>query len=79
MRTLTLADYRDSPVRVDRRLVGAKEAIFDGKVVWVSPAIASLYDDRSNADSWMFAMLHVEIVRAPTVAQYLKALRGRDD
>ncbi len=60
----TLLDYWriGAPVRSDRRMRGQVIGIYDGRDVWVSRAVESLYRDRSDADFWAFLCVQVEVV-----------------
>ncbi len=71
---LTLADYHPvAPVRREKRLTGQPVGIFDEHTVWVSPAIANLYLDRSDAEFWMLMLRSVEVIRVPSLEFWLRA------
>jgi hypothetical protein len=75
-RILTLLDYHPvAPVHRERRMQGRPEGVFDGRVVWVSPAILTLYDDRTDAEFWMRFCRCVEVVQTPSLDQWLRANR----
>ena len=74
----TLARYHlggKAVVRIDtdKRLRGVPEGLFDGKVLWVSPAIKALLDDRSDADFWVRFLSRVTVESAPSLSQWLQA------
>lgn len=61
----TLAHYErvgGFPIRVCKQLIGAKRALFDAHVIWVSPAMLSLYHDRSSRREWRKFLRSVDVV-----------------
>lgn len=76
-RVYTLADYHPvAPVRRETLLRGRREGVFDGHTVFVAPEIDDLYRDRTDAEFWLRFCRKVEVVRVPSLKQYLRGIRG---